>query len=218
MDLSSVNNNVNTYAAGTAGSVGNTAAAEKTAQSTAEVMEDKAAVYEKTEEKNTDSANRLYNRDAIVAKLKADQQSRIDSMQSLVEKLLTKQADKTSFLSDLFNLDKSTNLAATFRKAAQAADPETIAQAQADIAEDGYWGVNQTSDRLVSMAIALSGGDTSKADLLKESIQKGFEKATQAWGEELPQLCKDTLEAALQKMDDWKNGVTTAADYSYYLQ
>ena len=43
----------------------------------------------------------------------------------------------------------------------------------ADIAEDGYWGVNKTSDRLVSMAIALAGGDTDKADELKNAITKG---------------------------------------------
>ena len=38
-------------------------------------------------------------------------------------------------------------------------DPATKAQAQADIAEDGYWGVNQTSDRIIQFANALTGGD-----------------------------------------------------------
>ena len=38
-------------------------------------------------------------------------------------------------------------------------DEKTRLQAQKDIAEDGYWGVEQTSERLVSFAKALSGGD-----------------------------------------------------------
>lgn len=184
-----------------------TTAADKTK------TEDPAAVYEKSTETAKDSANTIYNRDSIINKLKVDQQNRITSMQTLVEKLLNKQ--KGTF--DLANFENLTNLASTFREAAALASPEEIAQAQADVAEDGYWGVEQTSDRLVSMAIALSGGDTEKADELKEAIQKGFDKATAAWGEELPELCQDTLDVTMQKMDDWKNGVTTAEDYSKYL-
>ena len=171
---------------------------------------DKAAVYEKTPVANKDSANKIYNRDEIVSKLKADQQSRVESMQNLVEKLLNKQ--KGTF--DLLN---GTNLSSIFEKASALADPETIKKAQEDISEDGYWGVNKTSDRLVSMAIALTGGDTDKADEMMEAMQKGFDKATKAWGKDLPDICKDTIEAAKQKMEDWKSGKTTAQDYSDYL-
>lgn len=208
MDNMTVNNNVNTYAANTATT--SAKEAETAAKETTTAKTDTAAVYEKSTEGKKDSANQIYNRDAIIGKLKADQQNRITSMQSLVEKLLNKQKGT-------FDLASAMNLAGTFREAAALASPEDIAQAQADVAEDGYWGVEQTSDRLVSMAIALSGGDTSKADELKDAITKGFEKATAAWGEDLPQLCKDTYNTALKKMDDWKNGVTTAEDYSKYL-
>lgn len=202
-----IQNNVNTYAAAGITTPAETAAAAK-ADTT--VSNDTAAVYEKSAETTKNSTAKLYNKDAIVGKLKADQESRIASMQSLVEKLLNKQKGT-------FDLANATNLAATFRQVASLASPEEIQQAQEDIGEDGYWGVEQTSDRLVSMAIALSGGDTEKADLLKDAITKGFEKATNAWGEELPQLCKDTYDTALKKMDDWKNGVTTAENYANYL-
>lgn len=208
MDNMTVNNNVNTYAATAASSSTTEAANAAKAEETTKIGA--AAVYEKSTATKKDSANQIYNRDAIVGKLKADQESRIASMQSLVEKLLNKQKGT-------FDLANETNLAATFRQAASLASPEQIEQAQKDVAEDGYWGVEQTSDRLVSMAIALSGGDTEKADTLKDAITKGFEKATAAWGEDLPQLCKDTYDAAMKKMDDWKNGVTTAEDYSKYL-
>lgn len=208
MDLSV--NTSSTYAAGSSKSALKSFAKKTDNTSNTTKAADTAAVYEKTTTEKKDSANKIYNRDAVVAQLKADQENRAASMQNLVEKLLGKQKGT-------FDLANSTNLAATFRQAVQFASPEDITKAQADIAEDGYWGVNKTSDRLVSMAIALAGGDTDKADELKNAITKGFKKATAAWGEKLPQLCQDTYDAAMKKMDDWKNGVTTAKDYADYL-
>ena len=208
MDLSV--NTSSTYATGSSKSALKSRAKKTDKTSNTTKAADTAAVYEKTTTEKKDSANKIYNRDAVVAQLKADQENRAASMQNLVEKLLGKQKGT-------FDLANSTNLAATFRQAVQFASPEDIAKAQADIAENGYWGVNKTSDRLVSMAIALAGGDTDKADELKNAITKGFKKATAAWGEKLPQLCQDTYDAAMKKMDDWKNGVTTAKDYADYL-
>ena len=210
MDNMTVNNNVNTYATETATSTTSKAETSAAADEKSKTKTDEAAVFEKSKDDKKSSTNQIYNRDAVVKRLKADQQNRISSMQGLVEKLLNKQKGT-------FDLANGTNLAETFRKAAGLASPEDIAKAKADIAEDGYWGVGQTSDRLVSMAIALSGGDTDKAEEMKEAIQKGFKKATKAWGEDLPQICKDTLDTTMKKMDDWKNGVTTAEDYSKYF-
>ena len=207
MSISSING-VGAYSAVTAAETESKAA--KAAETTDKQVKEDAAVFEKSQDTKKDSANQIYNRDNVIAKLKADQQTRLDSMNSLVQKLLGKQAEK-------FNLATGTNLAATFREIAGKVDQQTIDDAKASIAEDGYWGVEQTSDRLVSMAIALAGGDTDKADELKNAITKGFKKATAAWGEKLPQLCQDTYDAAMKKMDDWKNGVTTAKDYADYL-
>lgn len=206
MSVSSING-VNSYASVKAAETEKTSKGNETAE---KQLKDDAVVFEKTNETKKDSTNQIYNKENIVAKLKADQQSRLDSMNSLVQKLLGKQAEK-------FDLANGTNLAATFREVAGKVDQKTIDEAKESISEDGYWGVNQTSDRLVSMAIALSGGDTDKADTMMAAIEKGYKQATKAWGEDLPQICKDTMEATRQKMDDWKNGVTTAEDYSKYL-
>lgn len=211
MDVSATSSTANSYAASkanTAKAAEDTAAKESTKAK--EEEEKESVVFDKSKETKKASTNKLYNRDAVVSKLKADQEARMASMQSLVEKLLNKQGNT-------FNLANGTNLAATFRDAAKNADPQTIKDAQASIADDGYWGVNQTSDRLVSMAIALSGGDTEKADEMMAAIQKGYNQATKAWGEKLPDICQRTIEATRQKMEDWKNGVTTASDYSNYL-
>lgn len=221
MSLDAISSSVNTYSATNTKKTDDAKQKESTTSTTkkdtssTDTTKNSSAVYEKSDNKKTDSAKQIYNKDAIISKLKADQQSRLQSMQSLVENLLNKQ--KGTF--DIANLLKKDdvsglNLSATFEAAAKNADPDTIKAAQESISEDGYWGVNKTSDRLVSMAIALSGGDTSKADEMMAAIQKGYDRATSAWGKELPDICKNTLEATKQKMDDWKNGKTTAKDYS----
>ncbi|MCI5640576.1 MAG: hypothetical protein MR316_06325 [Lachnospiraceae bacterium] len=205
MDISVNNQVTSTYT--------NTTASKKQAETTTKETTDitkSSVVYEKSEQTKKESTNQIYNKDAIVSKLKADQEARIASMQSLVTKLLQKQGS-------IFDLANGNNLAATMREAAKLADPESIKEAQDSIAEDGYWGVNQTSDRLVSMAIALAGGDTDKADEMMAAIEKGYKQATKAWGEDLPEICQKTLDATRDKMTDWKNGVTTASDYSNYL-
>ena len=227
MSLDAISSTLNTYnkvdtkktddtkqkAAVASSSTKDTSAADKTTSDNS--TKNNGVVFDKSESTKNDSTNQIYNKDAIISKLKADQQSRLESMQSLVEKLLNKQKG-TFDLASLMKKDdvSGLNLSATFEEAAKNADPETIKAAQESISEDGYWGVNKTSDRLVSMAIALSGGDASKADEMMAAIQKGYDRATSAWGKDLPDICKDTLEATKQKMDDWKNGKTTAKDYS----
>lgn len=203
MDISGVNNSTSTYAT-TATQADTTSKAEEAADKKAD--EEAAVVYEKSTETKKSSTSTIYNRNSIKAQLKADQESRMASMQSLVEKLLSKQNNKYQ-TSNLFG-DDASNLKSIFADAAKNADAKTIAQAQADIADDGYWGVEQTSDRLVEMAIALSGGDTSKADTMIEAIKKGFDQATKAWGDKLPDICQKTVDAAIEKLNAWKDGLT----------
>ena len=112
--------------------------------------------------------------------------------------MMTKQGQTYNNSTDIFALLRSGNLQV---------DAETQEQAKKDIAQDGYWGVEQTSERLVSFAKALAGNDPSKADELLAAIEKGFQQATKAWGDELPDICKQTLEATRQKMKDWKDGI-----------
>lgn len=203
MDVSGLNSTKSTYST----TVTNDQKVQENAtdsKSAENKVNDAAVVYEKSNAGNTDSSKTIYSKDSIVAKLKADQEARIASMQSLVTKLLGQQKDKFD-IANMFG-DNASNVKSIFEEAAKNADPETIAQAKADVAEDGYWGVEQTSDRLVDMAIALSGGDTSKADLMIDSIKKGFEQATKAWGDDLPDISQKTVDAAIEKLNQWKAG------------
>ena len=134
---------------------------------------------------------------ALVEKLKSEAEQRTSQLRSLVEKMLVKQGKKFTSLADTFD---------QIKKGLIQVDPEVSAQAQKDISEDGYWGVEQTSDRLVSFAKALAGNDPEYADKMIAAMQKGFKQATKSWGGQLPDICQRTIDAATEKMNNWKNG------------
>ncbi len=154
--------------------------------------EDLGVVYEPSKEATESTANKTTDYSAIITKLNNDLDARTKHLQDLVNQLLGKQANKFTSLADMYR-----NLQV---------DPETVKAAQEEISEDGYWGVEQTSDRMVSMAQALCGGDTSKADTMINAMKKGFEEALGAWGEDLPEICQKTIDTAIEKMEAWRDG------------
>ncbi len=86
------------------------------------------------------------------------------------------------------------------------------AEAEEAVSEDGYWGVEQTATRIFDMAVALSGGDVDRADEMMSYIEKGFEEAEKAWGDELPSITSDTKARIEEMFADWKetSGVVVA--------
>ena len=162
---------------------------------------DKGVVYEPSQatESKKDSSVKDYAN--IAKKMKAELNSKNQQLQNLVDQLLSKQANKYTSFAQLFEDVKNGMISV---------DPTTVAQAQKDIAEDGYWGAEQTSDRLVSMAQALSGGDTEKADKMIAAIKKGYEQATNAWGGKLPDICQRTIDLATKKLESWRDGLSSS--------
>jgi hypothetical protein len=83
---------------------------------------------------------------------------------------------------------------------------KSASDAETAISEDGEWGVKAVSDRIVQFAIAISGGDKTKYQELKDSIDEGFRQATKALGGELPGISQETYKEIMRKLDAWKNG------------
>ncbi|MBO4825284.1 MAG: hypothetical protein J5487_07815 [Lachnospiraceae bacterium] len=184
-------------------------AATSTVSKAAEVKEEKAvetvkedvgAVYEKGQNqgKATYSINKMSkeDRDALVNQLNADMEKRQAQLLDLVQKTISGQVgaygkatgdDMWKFLaSGKFTVDSATK-----------------AQAQADISEDGYWGVKQTSQRLFDFASALAGDDVEKMKSMQEAIEKGYKQAEKTWGKELPEISKNTLDATNKLFEDY---------------
>lgn len=180
-------------------------AAEKSTESTTSQASANTSgvVYEK----NSSTVNTKYVKKnaALIQQLKADSEARVSQLRGIVEQMMCKQGTTIGKADDMWRFLAGGNFTVS---------AEVKAQAQADIAEDGYWGVEQTSDRIVDFAKALSGGDTDKAEEMLEAFKKGFASATAAWGKDLPDISQRTYDAVLEKFDAWKNGAkeTSAAE------
>lgn len=85
-------------------------------------------------------------------------------------------------------------------------DATTQAEAQEAVSEDGYWGVEETANRIVDMAKALAGDDPDKAEEMMAAIEKGFAAAEKAWGSELPSITGDTKTRIDELFADWTSG------------
>lgn len=195
--ISGVSSAYSTYEASSVNTSSKTAvntAAESTKASTAT---EAAATFERT---TTDeqiaekvAAKKTYKPDrATIDRLKQDADARTEQLRSLVEKIITKQADKTTSIFDFLGQEYSA---------------EDIAKAKEDVSEDGYWGVNQTSQRILDFATALTGGDPDKIEDMRSAFEKGFNQAKKAFGGELPEISQQTYDAVMKGFDDMKNKV-----------
>ena len=190
------------------------AATKAEADNSAEKTE-QGVVYEKktedaTSQKATYSINKMSkeDRDALVKQLKADQQSRQESLMNLVNQMFTKQAGTYSFAKN--QTEDSDSIWKFLAGGEYTVDAATKKQAQEDIAEDGYWGIKQTSQRLFDFASALAGDDVDKMKEMQKAMEKGFGEATKLWGKDLPQISQDTLEAANKLFDEYYKSKTEA--------
>ncbi|HIV61699.1 MAG TPA: hypothetical protein H9746_02465 [Candidatus Butyricicoccus avistercoris] len=113
-----------------------------------------------------------------------------ESMQNLAKQMLGQQYEiaKTA--------DGKVDFAALADDLGIGTTPEAAAEA---ISENGNWGVNAVSTRLIDMAINLSGGDMSKISMLREAVQKGFAQVGNL--EDLPEVCQQTYDEVMKRFD-----------------
>ncbi|WP_303864741.1 hypothetical protein [Alkalibaculum bacchi] len=136
--------------------------------------------------KETKSEGKTYQKDtATINKLKMESEKQTQQLRDIVEKLIMQQGEK---FQDTGNLE---------------IDSATREKALKEISENGYWGVEQTSERIFEFSKALSGGDLAKAQLMKDAFIKGFEQAKEAWGGTLPEISNKTYDATIKMFDQW---------------
>lgn len=192
MNVNGISNQTSTYAAYK--STEQKAAATETEGKQTEV----SAVYEPSAEtEKTDTVTTKQKNEAIISRLKADAEARTQQLQQLVQQMISKQGNAYGQANDMWKFLASGKFTV---------DAQTKAQAQADIAEDGYWGVKQTSERIFDFAKALSGGDMDKMKEMQAAFEKGFKQATKTWGKELPQISQDTRSAVNKLFEDFYAG------------
>ena len=124
-----------------------------------------------------------------IQRLKEESEKSYQQLRELVRRLLEKQG---LTFDDLFKSDEDIPI-----------DSETRLEAQAAIGEGGFLSPENVSDRIVSFAKAISGGDKAKIETLKAAIDKGFKEAAKALGGELPEISQKTYNLIMEKLDYW---------------
>ena len=64
----------------------------------------------------------------------------------------------------------------------------------------GHWGVKQTSERILSFATALTGGNPDKIEEMRAAFEKGYKKAEETWGGKMFFLFKSDYSTVVIKM------------------
>ena len=195
--ITEVTNNIATAYTSTV----NAPAESKKKDEEVKVKTEAAAVYEKSED-NSDQSPKVSAKEAdrkkIIQQLKADDAMRQQQLLDIVHKMMGKQA-KTYGIA---NSDEDDSIWKFLAKGDFTVDAATKAQAQEDISENGYWGVKQTSDRILDFAKALAGDNPDKLEQMRSAFEKGYKQAEKTWGGELPDISKQTFEAVMKGFDE----------------
>ena len=195
--VTEVTNNIATTYASTV----NPQVEEKKKDQEVQAKPEAAAVYEKSEEsaQTPKISQKEADRTKIIKQMQADVAQRQQQLLDIVQKMMGKQAKSYGIANSDNDEDSMWKFLA---KGDFTVDAATKAQAQADIAEDGYWGVKQTSERILDFAKTLAGDDPKKLEKMRSAFEKGYAQAEKTWGGELPEISKQTYEAVMKGFDD----------------
>lgn len=182
----------------------NTTAAAETTETTEKVLTKEEQAQQKYDEfvkKNETTDSGVYqkpDKKLSAEQLKAANDQRISQFHDMLSKMIGKQV-KTVNKAMFANLNVT--------------DAQRT-EAQKAISEGGEWSPDAVAGRILDMAKALSGGDASKFELLKNAVKKGFGAAADDWGDKLPDITNQTYDKVMKGFDEWEkelNGATTGA-------
>lgn len=174
-----------------------------------------AKMAEKLEENEEE---KYYDYDkSTVDKLIAESNSKISAFKEMLQTLLAKQADrnggvisseKTGFDALLENATVGEDGMVHFNRE----DVEAAGLGEFD--ENGYWGVEQTAQRIFDMAIAFAGNDEGLLAKMKDSISQAFGEVEELFGGEgkLPDVSYRTRDRINEMFEEYENGGATTEE------
>jgi len=74
-------------------------------------------------------------------------------------------------------------------------------EAKSLVAEDGFFGVSQTSERIGNFVLMGAGDDVEMLKAGREGILRGFQEAEKMWGGTLPDISYETINKAVETID-----------------
>jgi hypothetical protein len=74
-------------------------------------------------------------------------------------------------------------------------------EAKALVADDGFFGVTKTAQRIADFVVSGGGNDIEKLKAGREGAIKGFDDAEKLWGDKLPDIAYQTMKKAIETID-----------------
>ncbi len=174
-----------------------------------------AKMAEKLEENDT---GKRYSYDkATVDKLIAESNSKISAFKEMLQTLLAKQADRNGGVIS----SEKTGMEALLENATVGEDgmvhfnrEDVEAAGLGEFDENGYWGVEQTAQRIFDMAIAFAGNDENLLAKMKDSISQAFGEVEDLFGGEgkLPDVSYRTRDRINEMFEEYENGGTATEE------
>lgn len=186
----------------------------KTAAETAKISAAEKTVAEKIKsdekEVRTDSFTKsaetkteetgIYSRESLLEQLRNSEEQRVKAFEDTIRSMAAQQGQVINF---------------TFRGHGLHVTEEQHAEAEKSISEGGEYSVDSVAGRIMDMAKALAGEDSSKISMLREAVQKGFSGAASLLGkkdDEMPEITKNTYTEVMKRFDDWENSFKEKAE------
>jgi len=85
----------------------------------------------------------------------------------------------------------------------------SVDEANSLLSDEGFFGINQTSDRVAGFVLNFAQDDIELLKEGREGIVRGFEEAQKLFGGQLPEISFKTQERTLQLIDEKINSLTS---------
>ncbi len=69
------------------------------------------------------------------------------------------------------------------------------------VSDDGFYGIEQTAQRIFDFVASMAGEDPERLKIAKDAVLKGFKDAEKHFGGSLPDISHDTISKALELID-----------------
>lgn len=156
----------------------------------------------------------VYQKDtSAIARMRAEAKSQNTMLRRMAERLITEQYENGNELFQLLYGHKAVQLNPNIRvkKPELKTEAQVREYAQETAGDNGYYGVKQTSGRIIDFAKALSGGDISKIEPFRKAVENAFSDARVELGSPLPEITQSTYSAVMQGFDEWASQAASTA-------
>lgn len=166
---------------------------QQTSQQTSQGYQNPVDVFETS----TSQPQRRFNADiGRMREIWSENERQVESFRRLVETLLNNQIERVSAAGGEWDSSDPDAMVEI--------DEATRVTAAESIEKGGYYSAESVATRLLDFAVAVSGGDPSRLDVLRRAVERGFEAAERQWGGELPEISQQTRAAVMNGFDQWQ--------------